>query len=430
MRTYPIGNGMVTARISPELAALMEALQFQGANRDRLLELSDRAWEKLLTLCDLAHLTLTLAQLPSDGFPEWVVERLKKNLADNAQRAEYIQGVYSQMADVLRRAKVPHVVLKGFTLAPDYVAEPRLRVQNDIDLYCPTEFVDEAVDALTGMGFSPCENFTPQISDHVPTLIVPGAAWQGNRYAAGMAMGIDLHFCLWNSALSLIPVPEVHEFWNRRTERRVGDFVFRTLRPVDQLGYSALHVLRDIFAGDWITHHVYELARFLHRRADDAAFWEQWAGLHSPEMRSLEAVAFLLAQAWFSPRLAPAVRAEIEALPSLQRRWVEQLGGTPLEAMFRRSREGRVLHFLLADSWLAKARIVRRALLPLVFAIPRGAALRVRNRRQEANRGGRMAATTAFLLYRLRINVQAASGVLARGVRFFLMREMRRPSRA
>jgi hypothetical protein len=41
-----------------------------------------------------------------------------------------------------------------------------------------------------------------------------------------------------------------------------------------------------------------------------------------------------------------------------------------------------------------------------------------------------MAATTAFLLYRLRINVQAASGVLARGVRFFLMREMRRPSRA
>ena len=41
--------------------------------------------------------------------------------ADNAQRAEYIQGVYAQMADVLRRAKVPHVVLKGFTLAPDYV---------------------------------------------------------------------------------------------------------------------------------------------------------------------------------------------------------------------------------------------------------------------------------------------------------------------
>ena len=245
-----------------------------------------------------------------------------------------------------------------------------------------------------------------------------------------MAMGIDLHFCLWNSALSLIPVPEVHEFWNRRTERRVGDFVFQTLRPVDQLGYSALHVLRDIFAGDWITHHVYELARFLHRRADDAAFWAQWAALHTPEMRSLEAVTFLLAQAWFSPWLAPAVRAEIEALPSLQRRWVEQLGGTPLEAMFRRSREGRVLHFLLADSWTAKARIVRRALLPLVFAIPRGASLQVRNRRLEANSGGRVAATIAFLLYRLRINVQAATGVLARGIRFFLIREMRRPSGA
>src|ERR1700684_3378694 len=45
------------------------------------------------------------------------------------------------------------------------------------------------------------------------------------------------------------------------------------LSPVDHLAYIALHILRNILLGDWIVHHVRELAVFLHSHADDDGFW-------------------------------------------------------------------------------------------------------------------------------------------------------------
>lgn len=421
MRTYPIGNGMLTARISGQFAALMDALQFQGANRDGLLELDDHGWEELLNICDMAHLTLTLAQLPSPGFPEWVVARLDKNMADNAVRWKRIQATYTEAAGALRMARVPHVVLKGFTLATDYAPDPRFRMQSDVDLFCPPEFIDSAVAALIEIGYTPMENQNCRVADHVPALMRMGGAWRGNMYDPDLPVGIEIHFCLWNESLSQIPVPEANLFWNRRIERRFGDFAFRSLNAVDQLGYFALHLLRDVFSGDWIVHHVYELAAFLDRRASDDAFWAEWHNAHSERLRALEALAFLLAQAWFSPRLSRAARAETEALPLPQRRWVERLGGCPLEVIFRRAKEGRLLQFVLAESLESKANAVRRALLPATLAIPRGPALRVRNRRQGASRpGSQLVDTLGFLAHRLQTNLRATANLVAHGLALYL----------
>src|ERR1035437_4656866 len=94
MQPYPIGNGSLSPRLSREFAALMDALQMKGANTDSLLELSNTEWDKLLDLCDLAHLTLALAQVTSTGFPESVTQRLKSNVADNALRFTRVQASY------------------------------------------------------------------------------------------------------------------------------------------------------------------------------------------------------------------------------------------------------------------------------------------------------------------------------------------------
>src|ERR1700761_7156097 len=101
MSAHTIGNGVLTARIPAEFAALMEALQVPAPSTDALLELNDSGWRKLLDVCDSAHLTLSLAQLPSAGFPEWVVERLQRNAADNARRWKRVQALYTEAAAAL-----------------------------------------------------------------------------------------------------------------------------------------------------------------------------------------------------------------------------------------------------------------------------------------------------------------------------------------
>jgi hypothetical protein len=420
MHSYPVGNGVLTARVPREFAAVIEALQLPAPNTDALLELSDAEWRRLLDVCDLAHLTLALAQVPSAGFPAWVVERLRRNVADNTMRWKRVQELYAEAATALDRARVPHVVIKGFTLAPGYVRDARFRIQNDLDFFVPPHHIETAVETLQAIDYVPDLNCNYELADHVPSLVRPGGEWKGNMYDPDLALGIELHFCLWNDAISRIPIPETEFFWRRRVQRRFGAFSFWSLGDVDQLGYFALHVLRDAFAGDWIAHHVLELATFLDRRSNDSAFWARWHKLHSPHLRQIEAVAFLLAHTWFSARLSEEVREQIAELPARIARWVETLGACPLEATYRKTREGRLLQFLLADSWKSKLHALRHALLPGVFTVPSGPELHVRNRRYEGRPNRYYFDRIAWLGHRLRVHLQADASFLAHGIRYWL----------
>jgi hypothetical protein len=420
MHAYPIGNGVLTARIPGEFVAVMEALQLPAPNTDALLKLSDAEWHKVLDVCDLAHLTLALAQLPPAGFPAWVVQRLQRNVADNALRWQRTQMLYTEAADALDRAGVPHVVIKGFTLGPDYVPDPRFRLPSDLDFCVPPSHIDVAMAALESIGYASIGG-NYDLADHVPTLVRRRGEWNGNMYDPDFALAIDLHFCLWNSATTRISLPETEFFLRNRVQREIGALTAWTLSDVDQLGYFALHVVRDIFTGDWIAHHVFELATFLHRRAGDTAFWKRWQNLHSSRLRQIETVAFLIAHTWFSARLSDAVSDQIAALPVGLLRWVETLGACPLEASFRKTREGRWLQFLLANSWKSRLHALRHALLPSTLKMPSGPELRSRNRRFDSRSSDRYYFDRiAWLGHRLGAHLQADASFLLHGVRFWL----------
>jgi len=420
MHAHTIGNGVLTARIPREFAALMEALQVPVPSTDALLELNDMEWRKLLEVCDRAHLTLSLAQVPSAGFPRWVIERMQSNVADNARRWKRVQTLYTEAAEALRHARVPHVVIKGFTLAPDYVEDPRFRIQNDVDLYVPPYHIDNAAAALKAIGYIPVRDGNFTLADHVPTLVRPGGEWKGNLYDPDLALGIELHFCLWNNAVARISFPETEAFWRRRVQRRIGDFQFWSLRDIDQLGYFGLHILRDIFRSECVVHHVLELARFLDHHVHDRTFWIQWHKLHKPRLRQAQAIAFLLAHRWFSARLAEEACDEIGQLPERLIRWVETLGGCPLEASYRRTREGRLLQFLLADSWDSKLYAIRHALLPSVFTMPSQTELRARHERHKRRGLGPSFDKFAWLARRLLAQMQVDARFVVHTVTFWL----------
>ena len=355
----------------------------KGANTDSLLELSNTEWDKLLDLCDLAHLTLALAQVTSTGFPESVTQRLKSNVADNALRFTRVRASYLEAASALQNTHVPYLVLNGFTQCPEYVSDPRFRVQSDLDFYCPTDQILKARDALERIGYRSAHMSEANLSDDVATLIRPGSwEWKGNMYDPNMPVSIDLHSFLWNDKSSLIEIPEVKRFWAQRVIRKCDDFSFPALNVVDQFGYFALHVLRGIFLGDWVVHRVREMAVFLHNHVEDMSLWAQWENSQSTHQRNLEAIAFSLADKWFSCTLPDVVREQVDSLPAVQKGWIERFGGSPLEGMFRRMKDGKLLQLLLAESWSAKQEALRTAIFPPIIAAPDTPAVRITNRKE------------------------------------------------
>ena len=303
MKLPPLTTRATASRIPYEVTAVLAALQLGDPDTTRLKTLRDREWSRLLEFCHASHLTLLVAQLPTDGFPDWVVARLRANLSDNALRFEKIKAIYREAANALGDARVEHIVIKGFTQAPDYVAGPRLRSQSDLDIFCPPDRIDDARAALVAIGYRSYEA-DMVFADHTAALVRLGNwKWRGNPFDPEMPLGIELHFCLWNERVSLIRIPEVKLFWERRVMRVVDGLSFPCLCPADHLGYLALHILRNIFLPDWIVHHVRELAIFLDAHADNDAFWQSWCELHGPSLRSIEAIAFYYARDWFGCRL-------------------------------------------------------------------------------------------------------------------------------
>lgn len=381
MNSPTIPSAISALRIPHEVAALIAALQLREPDTEALRKLTDQQWASLLTFCDLSHLTLPLAQITTDDFPSWVLERLEKNVADNAQRFERVKATYTEAARALDAAGVEHIVIKGFTQAPDYIVDPRLRIQSDIDLYCPAEMIEPARVALEAIGYKPTQELDYSRADHTPTLIRLGDwTWKGNSFDPEMPLSIELHFCLWNKVVSLLSITGTDGFWQRRTNRTVDDLSFPSLEPVDQLGYFALHILRNILSRDWVVHHVRELALFLHSHSKDDLFWNTWNETHDPALRALEAIAFHHARAWFGCNLHQQAEDAIANLTDIQKRWLDCFAGSALEIMFRENKDSVWLHLTLLNSRSAKLALLKRSFLPARISSISSPAVRLKNR--------------------------------------------------
>jgi hypothetical protein len=354
------------ARVPAPFAAVMMAMQLHESDTRQLRSLNEEEWRELLPLMDRSRLPLPFAQELPNCVPALVRDRLESNLADTAGNWKHLQAAYREAAATLDANGLDYVVLKGFTQAPDFVPRPELRRQCDIDFYVPRDQIASAVLSLQQIGYAPCHpEEVYRIADHVPTLVRFGEwKWRGDMYDPDIPPAIEIHFCFWNDSISLIALPEVDEFWKRRRVRGYKDMVFPALHQVDQLAYFAMHILRDIFNEDSRINHVRELGMFLDGSVNDDAFWREWTTMHSPRLRSIQAVAFALAVAWFTCRVSDAVKSEIDSLSPAVKAWIEKCGSTPLEAQFRRTRDGRLLQLLLAETREARKKILWRAVTP------------------------------------------------------------------
>jgi Uncharacterised nucleotidyltransferase len=334
-------------------AAVLAALHFAEPRREALAQLPEAERVAALDYCHHAGLALLVRDiLPAET---------ARDAANNLLRLRVLEETYRRVADL----PVDFVALKGITQCELFGIRPEDRAQSDIDLYCPRETVEAARDALVAAGYQAIAGLEAFPTDHLPALMRPtNWKWRGDFFDPEMPLAIELHFQFWNPELERLPAEGVDAFWTRRVRRTVGGADLAVLCPADAVAYAALHLVKHVLHGDTRPFHVYEIASFLDGHAEDEAFWTEWRRLHSDSLRRLQTVGFLLAEAWFGCRLAPAVREEAARLPAATRVWFGEFGTSPAEQRFRANKDELWLHLSLLDSKLDGLRVARRKLLP------------------------------------------------------------------
>jgi hypothetical protein len=331
-----------------------DAWQFGGPQGSTVM--SESEWKEALYYFDRNQLTLLL-RLPGKAHAA--------NLARNQERVRRMKEAFWDVSAALGAAGIEFAVLKGFANWERFTPDPALRMQYDLDLFCP-HGTAEARDTLKRqLGYESIPGADEFPTDHLPALVrKTGWQWQGDFFDPEIPISVELHFRLWDEATEGFAAPGIEGFWSRRVEQKLDGRSYLALDPADALGYSALHLLRHLLRGEVRASNIYEVAYFLDQNAANDAFWTRWRELHGPPLRRLQALCFRLAAAWFDCRMNPIARAEIDALPARIERWFEQCAASPAEAFFRPNKDELWLHLCLLDSFQKKSAVLRRRLFP------------------------------------------------------------------
>lgn len=305
-----------------------------------------------------------------DHLPAWVAESFSRNVASNAERWQRLKTVYREASSAFESAGLEFLTLKGFTHAPAFVADPRLRAQYDLDFLFPHAQVFAARDIALGLGYEPLGRSDGHPVDHLPTLIrKTGWEWRGDYFDPDHPPALELHYRLWDPETEGFALRGLDDFWQRPQHRTIDGLEFTSLAAIDLPGYAAAHALRHLLRGDTRPSHFYETAYFLEHNSD-AGFWRIWRETHDQPLRRVEAICFAIAREWFGCSLPEVVREEAEHLPEPVRRWLAASADWPAVSLFHDAKEELWLRLSLLDAGHSRLSILRRRLLPLQFPGP------------------------------------------------------------
>ncbi len=343
--------------------AILQGLRFSNADARVLESLNEAEWKKVLQFCDSSQLTLILGKLCRASLPDWVRARIDLNYSNNTKRFERLKTALFEVADSLQSRNIEFALLKGQSHSPHFTPDPQLRAQGDIDLWCLPNYVGEARDALLELGYFPSGKAEGR---HLPPMARPSNwKWRGDYFAPDLPMAVDLHYTLWDEKKERIPGPPADDFWDRREEIVIEERTLPVLCEADTLGFAALHLLMHVLRGDLRLQRAWEIAHFIESRAEDEDFWREWKLLHSPGLRRLETIMFILSADWFGCRWPTLLSEETENLSDDVKLWIRRYALRPLHDLFRPNKDELWLHISLLSSQRDKMRVFARRTLPL-----------------------------------------------------------------
>lgn len=352
--------------MSDDAQIAVECLSFdpgRGATAHQAwLKLDHSQRRQFLEYADRSGLALHLLRAArAGGLAIADISEYETRLQKNTLRLKKRKDETASLLALFQRAGLKCAVLKGFTVAPEFVSAAVDRVQYDIDFYLAPGEARDAFHLLRERGYEPIARENRGPLDHLPPLArKTGWEWRGDFFDVDIPAAVEVHFQLWDSEFERIDVRWEGEPL-ARIEVRDG---WPVLTLPDQLAQLSLHVMRHLFRGNLRLSHLYEIAYFLNRHSADEAFWKSWRAAHNVNMRRLCAACFGLAGTLFAAN-APAAQSEAELVPGAARAWIAKYARTLLVP--NRNKTEVLLQLAFVEGTRNRLLVLRRRLLPLTL---------------------------------------------------------------
>ena len=110
-------------------------------------------WKAVFDECKAQSVvSLAFSALPKGEVPQVVYEQWKAFVNGSLAINSKISYAHTMLNELMTRAEIPYVILKGCTSA-EYYDDPLLRTMGDVDFYVPSDSFEKADQLLTKNGF-------------------------------------------------------------------------------------------------------------------------------------------------------------------------------------------------------------------------------------------------------------------------------------
>lgn len=291
---------------------------------------SRREWTRILQWLDDSGLAFYFLQRLNErgvtnSIPSWVCARLETNFALNRQRTEDLWRQFKTINSRFAAAGIPFVVVKGFSLPPQYCTSCALRYQGDLDYLIDEESLPAAQEILAALSYSRKNSRSRQEAIFLsPNATAPHI--DGRQYSPQAPHAIELHFDIWDAGLfGLCRLPRLFRV-EQACMQGLNEECFPALNDEDAFLLQILHTCHHLFT-HWIRiSSLLEIAYFLERRADDRALWsriEQKIG-SDYVVREFTVIVVEMAMKLFSCPVPDVVLSWSKGVRADTRLWVDQ----------------------------------------------------------------------------------------------------------
>jgi hypothetical protein len=314
--------------------AIISCLQLSGPSFDfgQLAKFSSGDWKQTMGWTDRAGLTLYLLErLKNYGathvLPPPVLARFEQNLADNRCRVDHLLYETACINERLDQAGVQYVVIKGFSLWPEFCSNPYLRTQSDLDYLLARQSLRSAQDVLLEFGYE--ERRRPTVQEFVferPLQRVPSQF--DSPYKLQTTPIVELHVGIWEDVTHHVPLEEPAFVLNNPKLKEWGGLRFPVLSDEDALLLQVLHAFQHMVS-NWVKlSWLLEIGRFMERRWRDSPFWKRFSQRLEgvPQLAEFATIALELTANVFSAPMPEGAQSWRHFLRPSARLWLDNYG--------------------------------------------------------------------------------------------------------
>jgi hypothetical protein len=311
--------------------AIIAGLQLSGASNDfgQLARFSARDWERTKGWIDRAGLALYLTdRLRACGatelLPPRVAARFERNLADNRARVDHLLYETAGINEKLDQAGVQYVVIKGFSLWPEFCSNPYLRTQCDLDYLVAGPSLRSAQNVLLELGYE--GRGSSAVQEFVferPLQRIPSPF--DSPYKLQTTPMVELHVGIWEDMTHDVPFAEPAFVLHSPQLKEWGGLRFPVLSEEDTLLLQVLHAFQHMVSywvkPSWLL----EIGCFMEKRSRDSLFWKQFSRRleGEPQLAEFSTIALELSANVFSAPMPEVAQQWRPYLRPSARLWLD-----------------------------------------------------------------------------------------------------------